>query len=256
MADYLAAITDDAAKLIDAARRTGLDAAVPSCPGWNVRDLVRHVGEVHRHKELIVRERLLEPPDDWASPAPDDAEIFSRYAEGVAMLIAALAGVDPATPVWSWHEPNRTAGFWPRRMAHETLIHRVDAELAAGSVTAVEEELATDGVDEIVVVMLTGGPSWGRLERVGRAVRLAAPSRTWTLAAATFSGVSPDTGNTYTGLPAAELDPDAPVDCTISGSGADLDLWLWGRGSVVSLHVTGDDDMVEWLRALAVEVTQ
>ena len=41
-------------------------------------------------------------------------------------------------------------GFWFRRMAHETVIHRVDAELAAGLPTAhVPDDLAIDGIDEV-----------------------------------------------------------------------------------------------------------
>lgn len=256
MLDYLGAITDDAAKLSDAARRAGLDAPVPSCPGWMVRDLLHHIGEVHRHKERIVGERLLAPPEDWVPPMPGDAEVFSWFAEGVAMLIASLAAADPETPVWSWYAPNQTARFWSRRMAHETLIHRIDAELAAGAVTDVDEGLATDGVDEIVFVMMSDAPPWGTVERQGRAVRLAAPARIWTLGVATFSGTSPDSGNTYENLPAAVLEPGGDPECTVAGSAASLDLWLWGRGSLSALRVEGDASLAHWVRELAAEVTQ
>lgn len=256
MLDHLGAITDDAARLVAAARRAGLDAAVPSCPGWTVRHLLHHVGEVHRHKERIVRERLLVPPEDWPPPMPGDDEVYSWFAEGVAMLIATLAAAEPGTPVWSWYAPNQTAGFWPRRMAHETLIHRVDAELAAGAVTAIDEDLATDGIDEIVVVMMADAPAWGTVVSQGRIVRLAVPTRTWTLGVATFSGTSPDSGNTYENLPAAVLEAGGDPDCTVAGSAASLDLWLWGRGSRDALRLEGDASLAEWLRELAAEVTQ
>ena len=32
-----------------------LDAAVPTCPGWTVADLARHVGVVYLHKAASVR---------------------------------------------------------------------------------------------------------------------------------------------------------------------------------------------------------
>src|SRR5947209_371295 len=63
-AAYLAAIHRDAAALADEAER-GLDAPVPSCPGWLVADVVGHIGFVHRLWAYYIRNRLQEP-----APAP------------------------------------------------------------------------------------------------------------------------------------------------------------------------------------------
>jgi uncharacterized protein (TIGR03083 family) len=43
---------------------------------------------------------------------------------------------------------------WPRRQAHETAVHRWDAEQAIGRPTAIDPELASDGIDEYFEVML------------------------------------------------------------------------------------------------------
>jgi hypothetical protein len=40
--EHIAALQRDGQLLAAAARRTGLAAAVPSCPPWQVRDLLRH----------------------------------------------------------------------------------------------------------------------------------------------------------------------------------------------------------------------
>ncbi|MCE3553582.1 maleylpyruvate isomerase N-terminal domain-containing protein, partial [Pseudonocardia sp. RS11V-5] len=41
-----------------------LRAPVPSCPGWTLGALVRHVDGGHRWAEAIVRTRATELPDD------------------------------------------------------------------------------------------------------------------------------------------------------------------------------------------------
>ena len=71
MVDYLDHVSADGDQLLVAARAAGLDAPVPSCPGWVVRDLLAHVWEVHAHKELIVRSRLQEPPGEQREPPAD-----------------------------------------------------------------------------------------------------------------------------------------------------------------------------------------
>jgi hypothetical protein len=41
-----------------------LTAPVPSCPGWNLGQLLRHLGGGHRWVETIVRTRATAPPSD------------------------------------------------------------------------------------------------------------------------------------------------------------------------------------------------
>jgi Mycothiol maleylpyruvate isomerase N-terminal domain len=42
------ALRREGALLADAAERAGMGAEVPACPGWRVRDLLKHLGYVHR----------------------------------------------------------------------------------------------------------------------------------------------------------------------------------------------------------------
>ncbi len=251
---YLDHLKFDSALVLEAARR-GLEPDVPCCEGWTVRDLVGHLGEVQRHKELIVRERLQAPPDERIA-IPDDG-LTDWFAEGAAMLADTLAATDPATPVWTWHDPDQTAGFWYRRMAQEALIHRVDAEQSWGDVSPVDVELAADGVDEIISVMMTGLPTWASFAGAGNLVCVSIPGRSWSLEEGRFSGTSPNTGNTYTDLLTFELsDPSAGITTSISGDPVAMDLWLWGRGPVEALTVDGDPGLAATLREAAKDATQ
>lgn len=254
MIDYVSHVREDAERLAVAARAAGLDTPVPSCPGWTVRDLVGHTGVVHLEKERIVRERRTEPPPEMQPP---DDGLIDWFGEGAAALVATLAATDPATPMWTWHDPEQTAGFWRRRMAHETLIHRVDAELAAGSVGPVDEDLARDGIDEILVVMMSSAPSWATVTPGEGAVAVVTQGSAWTIRRSYLSGTSPNTGTLYEALEMAAL-TIGPVaaDCTLRGSAADLDLWLWGRAPLDVLDVHGDRDLALWLRGMAAEDTQ
>ncbi|GMQ85333.1 MAG: maleylpyruvate isomerase family mycothiol-dependent enzyme [Acidimicrobiia bacterium] len=250
---YLEHIRSDSALVAQAARR-GLEPDVPCCEDWTVRQLVGHLGEVHRHKELIVRERLLEPPEEQiGSP---ESGLIEWFEEGAAMLIDTLAAADASTPLWTWHDPDQTAGFWYRRMAQETLIHRVDAEQSHGAVSPIDEELAADGVDEIISVFLTAIPRWGSLDGKDNRICLSVPGRSWSLEEARFSGTSPVTGTTYSDLLAFGPTGPSDNDASVSGGAVPMDLWLWGRGPIEDLTVGGDAALVELLRQAAKEETQ
>jgi len=253
-ATYLEHIRSDSA-LIAAAARQGLEPDVPCCEGWTVRQLVAHMGEVQRHKELIVRERLLEPPDEVIE-APD-AGLIDWFEEGAAMLVDTLAATDPSTPTWTWHDPNQTAGFWYRRMAHEALIHRVDAEQSHGAVSPIEEALAADGVDEILEVMLASIPDWGTFAGVGNLVCVSVPGRSWSLEEGRFSGTSPVGDHSYEDLLAFGFAQALEEnDTSVSGEAVPMDLWLWGRGPIEDLSVDGDQNLAATLRQAAREETQ
>ncbi|HKH56652.1 MAG TPA: maleylpyruvate isomerase N-terminal domain-containing protein, partial [Propionibacteriaceae bacterium] len=102
-------------------------AAVPSCPGWTVADLTRHVGEVYLHKTLAMREGV--EPEPWPPKELADEEPLALLDRAYADLINEFATRKPEDPAGSWYTPDQTVGFWIRRMAQETVIHRIDAEL-------------------------------------------------------------------------------------------------------------------------------
>ena len=136
-------------------------AAVPSCPGWTVADLPRHVGEVYLHKTLAMREGA--EPDPWPPKELADEAPLALLDRAYAGLVEEFAAHQPEDPAGSWYTPDQTVGFWIRRMAQETVIHRIDAELGTGQpVTPVPADLAVDGVDELLKVFVAYSVAeWG-----------------------------------------------------------------------------------------------
>ena len=165
IAEHIVSLERDGQLMAAAAQRAGLAAPVPSCPGWQVRDLLRHQGHVHRWAGRFVTERL---PD--AVPEPSEAEILAAdppdeqlldwFREGHAALVGALRAALPDLTCWTFLPAPTPLAFWARRQAHETAMHRVDAELAAGGpVTSFDPAFAADGIDELIMGFL------GRHER-------------------------------------------------------------------------------------------
>ncbi|WP_446209636.1 maleylpyruvate isomerase family mycothiol-dependent enzyme [Micromonospora sp. IBSANI012] len=130
-----------------------LTVAVPSCPGWNVGQLVRHLGGGQRWAAEIVRTRPSTPPSDShfrdLSPYADEdpAVVGPWLVEAAAELAGALRDAGPAARVWTPLGEGSPA-FFARRFAHETLVHRADAALALDVDVAVPPEVAVDALDE------------------------------------------------------------------------------------------------------------
>lgn len=159
-ARWLEAIERDSEALADAAKGN-LEKQVPSCPEWKVEKLVRHTADAHSWAKGMVRERATSVgrPENM----PQDADVVEWFLEGSRSFVEVLRANDPSTPVWTWFPPNQTVGFWQRRMAHETSVHRWDGENAVGKASPIEPDLAADGLDEwlrVVLLARAGSGDW------------------------------------------------------------------------------------------------
>ncbi|MFW6690126.1 maleylpyruvate isomerase family mycothiol-dependent enzyme [Streptomyces sp. MAR4 CNX-425] len=131
---------------------------VPTCPDWDLGELAVHVGGAHRWAAELVRTRATEELADEAVPGftgPDrrTAAGLDRWlAEGAELLAAQLRAAGPDAGVWTWADEQRAA-FWARRMTHETVVHRADAEGAAGVEFAVDADVAVDAIDEWLEIL-------------------------------------------------------------------------------------------------------
>lgn len=151
--DWLEITAGNFTQLAEAARRAGEDAPVPTCREWKVADLVDHVSMVHRWVTMMFETGAREMPDRKAVPSrPEGTDRLAWYEEGLTGLLSALASAGPDLPLWNWMVGGPSdSSFWARRMAHEAVIHRVDAEAAAGVTSVVEPpEVAADGIDELL----------------------------------------------------------------------------------------------------------
>jgi uncharacterized protein (TIGR03083 family) len=223
---HLATLRHEAAALAEAARR-GLDARVPSCPDWDVRGLVGHVAHAYRWVTLIVGTHADAEVADADVPPGTDDDPVAAFEEALAELVETIANEDPDAFCWNWSEQDLRVAFWARRMANETSVHRWDAQLAHGAPRPIDADVATDGVAEMLDMILP--------RHLSRLPQEALHG--------TFKVEATDTGRVWGG----RLHPDhvEPVtdprkpDATIRGTASDLVLAFWGRD--VGVEATGDE---------------
>jgi uncharacterized protein (TIGR03083 family) len=146
--EHLEIVVDQAAALAAAARTVGTVAAVPATPEWSMAKLVKHTGTTHRWARMAVTTTEFPDPGTLDLGLPDEESAYPDWLEaGAAEFRAVLGAADPLAECWSWG-PDGHVRFWSRRMAHETTIHRWDAESATGSQSAIDVDVARDGLDE------------------------------------------------------------------------------------------------------------
>ena len=150
--EYVASIRQDGEAIL-AAARYGVDEHVPTCGDWTVGNLLTHLGRVYNRAATVVSERLTTQLDFPPDP-PEGTDPIGYVADALDDLVAALTSADPDTPVWNRFPEPQTASFWARRMAHESAVHRYDAQLAHGVAQPIDADLARDGLDEMIDVLL------------------------------------------------------------------------------------------------------
>jgi uncharacterized protein (TIGR03083 family) len=234
-------------------------AAVPTCPGWTVADLTRHVGEVYLHKTLAMREGA--EPEPWPPAELADEEPVALLDRAYAGLRQEFATRSPEDPAGSWYTPDQTVGFWIRRMAQETVIHRIDAELGTGQpVAPVPADLAVDGIDELLKVFVAYGVAeWG-----GYFSGILDGSPGWRYTVRTDGDGAVWRARTGPGLFAVEggagggaADLADAADVAVSGPPEAVLRWVWNRsGEPSGVTVEGAPEAVEELRRCIVTATQ
>ncbi|NHC14578.1 maleylpyruvate isomerase family mycothiol-dependent enzyme [Motilibacter deserti] len=250
-ARYLESLRQDAARIIELAP-SGWDHPVTGCPGWDVRETVRHLGEVYRHKAASIRlGRRAADSEYVAAPGPGE-DLAAWYSRSLLELLSVLLAAPPTAPVWSWWPQERTLGFWHRRMAQETLVHRVDLEQALGAASQIPADLALDGVDEVLAVFL---PAF--LTEAGDVPGLLPGTRARVDVRPANDGAAAWRVELEgTRVVVNRVAPDAPADASVTGSPGAVLLWLWGRLGPRSLSISGDRAQVDALRAALVAATQ
>ncbi len=217
-----AAIATDAERLAALVESDGA-VAVPTCPGWDVARLAGHTARVYRMAISVLTNSLQGFPDpDSLEKPPRESDAVPDYVRrGAAELDAILAGRDPGSEAWNFLNEPKRAYFWFRRQAHETAVHRWDAENAVGSTWHVPAELAVDGVDEYFVMVR---------ERLLAARGMASLGGSLHLHATDTPGewmINVDDGVI------AVSHAHGKGDAALRGTASDLFLGLWGRRDLV-----------------------
>jgi uncharacterized protein (TIGR03083 family) len=206
--------------------RGGLDVPVPWVPEWTARELVGHLGTVHRWATAIVSAGHTHSPAREATQTPPLDGLLDWYTAGLAELISSLRTTPPDSPAWHMSPTaEKAAASWIRRQAHELVVHRMDLEVAAGLRHApLDTELAEDGVDELLTVII---PRWAHTEPLNSAD-------------ATVAVTATDTGRTWSlrierGTVTVRADRAGTEDAHLHGDVTQLLLRLWGRPADVGI---------------------
>jgi uncharacterized protein (TIGR03083 family) len=149
--DFRAALTEETKAFGDLIRQADPTTPVPSCPGWTLNQLFKHVGRGHRWSAQIIAERRYEPLDprsviDGKPPEDPDAAV-TWLNDGAQLILHAVDQVGSDSRVWTFLGP-RPAGWWIRRRLHEATVHRADAAMAVGADFDLSVELAADAISE------------------------------------------------------------------------------------------------------------
>jgi len=228
-----------------AAAISGADpgARVPSCPDWDLRELVAHLGRVQRFwAGVIERGEDVEPQDPDESLRPAEGEdLVTWFRAGADDLLAAVAAAPPDRPAWTWWEAPRVAGAIARHQVQEAAVHRWDAEVASGRPgTPLDPDAAADALDEFIHITVVEHHRWTPWPGGSGVVELAPTDVAATRWVALGDG----------GPVPATAAPGAP-DATLAGTASDLLLLLYRRIPLGGVTAGGNRALatafVDWL---------
>lgn len=226
-----------------AGSETGLAAPVPSCPEWTVLDLVHHVSKIYLTVRSHVSRGVTSRPEDHPArelgELPTGAAAVQWWTDEYEALLELFDTLDPQLAAWNWAPQSKQASFWFRRMAHETAVHRWDAQTAVGRVEPIETALAADTVAEVLDSWLPAGRRRGPADRTG-VVQLVATDaeQEWFVRLRNEGVALLDT--------ATWLDHDDHHTRVLArGTASDLALALWGRVPFDVLEIAGEASLLE-----------
>lgn len=235
--DNAAVIADEAERIL-AAYAVDPDAKIPWSDRWTVGTAARHVSTTHHVVAQVVAGR---PTADFGlfrtlqAPAKGDPSFPDWSRAGTVALVEELRSAPSDDECWSWYADGRTVGFWLRRMAQETLVHRWDVEAGTGSSSgAMNPEVAADGVDEYLDVFVAASRGLHSAP-AGPSIR--------------FDSTDTD-DSWFLQLPTAgeRTFGREPVECAVSlrGPAEGLLLFAWGRlgAGDAGVNVSGDATIV------------
>jgi uncharacterized protein (TIGR03083 family) len=241
--DHLAGLGRSGAALHDAAAAAGLTAKVPTCPAWDVAELVIHQGMVHRWAAANLRGEADHNTSASAAEGRAAADLLAWYADGLSALMETLRTTKDDAPAMVFlNDAPPPRRFWARRQCHETTIHSIDAISATrgrwptAAEAGLDPLLAADGIDELLTGFITRGK--GKLHATEPyliAVQAADTGHAWT--------VRISDGPIVTTVGQA-----AQPDVVFSGTAAQLYLSLWNRADEIAAD--GRADILDQWRSL------
>jgi uncharacterized protein (TIGR03083 family) len=241
IAEHITVIEQEAKLFAEAAQQGGLEVNIDTCPGWNMRDLVRHLSEIHLWAAAHVARRagkmwvddLAELSAYWPELAvfwPENDDLVDYYLATNANLVRELEAAPADVEAMTFLPAPSPLAMWARRQAHEISIHRFDAQKAAGTMSGFDAAFASDGIDELLTAFAPRAKAFPIKATGTMVVHATDTGDRWQVT------MAPD-GITTTRS-------EGPADVTLTGDASDLYLAVWNRGDGPNLAITGDHDVL------------
>lgn len=205
-----------------------LGRPVPTCPEWDVAGLIGHTSWVHRYATAVLDAGPGAKVDPRTLPtAPEGDAVLHWYRDGLASMLDTMSRVDLGGSYRTFIGP-QPGSWWARRMAHETTVHRWDAQAAIGAPDPIRPEVAVDGVDEALDTYVIRRFDHERFGSTGQTVHLHATDTDgeWFLTMDP-AGVTWERGH-------------RKGDVALRGPASALQLWVMSRLPTEDLDVVGD----------------
>jgi uncharacterized protein (TIGR03083 family) len=162
MIDFLDAIRRESYLFYATADAADPTLDVPSCPDWNIADLIWHLGEVHWFWATDIEARASDPAQvekvGERPPRPSEhRELIAWGRTQADRLIHVLEATGDDVPVWTWalDESDHSVRFIRRHQVQEAAVHRWDIQTAARLVPApIAQDVASDSIDEFLAITL------------------------------------------------------------------------------------------------------
>ena len=246
MDDYAAALTGQNRMLGELLQGADWSVPVPTCPGWTLLQLLRHVGRGDRWAAQIIADRADASLDPRlvreGKPPADVPGAILWLAQSPLTLLAAVDAIGLDTEVSTFVGP-RAARWWVRRRLHEATVHRADAAIALGVPYELPAELAADGISEWLD-RLADEQALGRPPALPAGSSLALRATDQDLTESTWSVLGRPEGMRRT----RQL---ASADLTLSGPATDLLLALVRRRAAEDTGIRMQGDTELWRSWLA-----
>lgn len=246
VSDYIRHVTSEGDRFAAAAEQGDLAVDIPACEGWDMRELVRHLGLIHLWAAALVEvgdpkffdvSDLPDLTEQWpelAGAYPDDADLVAWYRETLANLVRVFESAPADRECPTFLPAPSPLTMWTRRQASEIAIHRYDAEIARGIVSGFDTEFATAMLEEILCGFV---PRTRSLDlESAKVIHVYAEDADvhW------FVTLGPESTQT------SHVGGDA--DLTLRASASDLYLLLWNRTADSTVSMTGETGLMDLWR--------
>lgn len=217
------------------------ERAVPTCPGWTISQLIRHVGRGHRWAAEIIHEGDvgLDPRQVRDGKPPQDRQgQVDWLISSAEVVVSAVSQVGLETPVATL-VGQRPAQWWLCRRLHEATVHRADVAIACGVAYNLTAELAADGIDEWLELITTRTAPQGMSPPLAPEKRFEVRAGGHDRSASTWHLQGTAEGVTRT-------DAQPPADVTLDGPAVDVLLALVRRKYLAETDAELHGDVRLW----------